>query len=58
VAWALMQLFGKQADSLRSWMVLASEQVEAFSAYMQQNMSLDQVQIDEFWSFIRKKKKI
>jgi hypothetical protein len=55
---AVVRETGTTADSLRSWMVLASEQVEAFSAYMQQNMSLDQVQIDEFWSFIRKKKKI
>lgn len=48
---------GVTGDSLRSWVVLAGEQVEAFSTYMQQDMSLDQVQIDEFWSFIRKKKK-
>jgi hypothetical protein len=54
---AVVRETGTTADSLRSWTVLASEQVEAFSVYMQQNMSLSQVQIDEFWSFIRKKKK-
>lgn len=46
------------ADSLRTWIVLAANQVDAFTNYMQQNMHLEQVQIDEFWSFIRKKKKI
>ena len=46
------------ADSLRAWIVLAANQVDAFSNYMQQDMHLEQVQIDEFWSFIRKKRKI
>lgn len=45
------------ADSLRKWTVLAANQVDAITKYMQQNMHLEQVQIDEFWSFIRKKKK-
>ena len=43
-------------DSLRAWVVLASTQVDNFTAYMQQDMHLEQVQIDEFWSYIRKKK--
>lgn len=45
-------------DSIRSWIILASEQVNAFSEYMQRDMHLEQVQIDEFWSFIRKKRKL
>lgn len=44
-------------DSVRSWIILASEQVSAFTKHMQRDMHLDQVQIDEFWSFIRKKKR-
>ena len=44
------------ADSLRSWIVLAATQVNAFSRYMEQDMHLEQVQIDEFWSYIRKKR--
>ena len=43
-------------DSLRSWIVLAATHVNEFTAYMQQDMQLTQVQIDEFWSFIRKKR--
>lgn len=46
------------ADSLRSWIVLAADQVDGFTAYMQQDMHLEQVQIDEFWSFIRKKREL
>jgi hypothetical protein len=37
--------------------VLASNHVDEFSKVMEQNMHLEQVQIDEFWSFVRKKKK-
>jgi transposase-like protein len=54
---AVVRETGVSADSLRSWIQLAGEQVESFSNYMQKDMSLGQVQIDEFWSFIRKKKK-
>lgn len=43
-------------DSIRSWIILASKQVCAFTEYMQHDMRLEQVQIDEFWSFIRKKR--
>ena len=46
------------ADSLSNWIVLAANQVDNFTKYMQHDMHLEQVQIDEFWSFIRKKKKI
>lgn len=48
---------GVTGDSLRAWTDLASSQVGFYSTYMQRNMSLGQVQIDEFWSYIRKKKK-
>jgi hypothetical protein len=45
-------------DSVRAWVVKASEQVSAFTQFMQQGMGLEQVQIDEFWSFIRKKREL
>lgn len=44
------------ADSLREWVVLAARHVNEFSQYLEQDMHLEQVQIDEFWSFIRKKR--
>ena len=46
------------ADSVLSWIDKASKHVNEFSLYMQQEMHLEQVQIDEFWSFIREKKRI
>jgi len=44
------------ADSITSWIKKAGNHVEEFTDFMQQDMQLDQVQIDEFWSFIKKKK--
>lgn len=44
-----------ETETLGKWIILASKQVEAFSTYMQKDMSLSQVQIDEFWSYIKKK---
>ena len=55
---AVVREQGVTADSLRSWIVLASVQVDSFTKYLQQNMHLEQVQIDEFWSFIKKKREI
>jgi len=39
------------------WIEKAANHSNEFTEYMQQNMNLEQVQIDEFWSFIRKKRK-
>lgn len=49
---------GVVSAALRAWTVLAASHVNEFSAYMQNDMHLEQVQIDEFWSYIRKKMKI
>jgi hypothetical protein len=46
------------SDSLREWVLLAARHVKEFSAYLEQGMHLSQVQIDEFWSFIRKKREL
>lgn len=46
------------ADSILVWIEKAAQHANEFTAYMQQEMHLEQVQIDEFWSFIRKKRKI
>lgn len=55
---AVCRIENVRAETVRSWITLASKQVIAFTKYMQQNMQLEQVQIDEFWSFIRKKRNI
>ena len=46
------------ADSALDWIDKAAKHTNEFTTYMQRDMHLDQVQIDEFWSFIRKKRKI
>lgn len=44
-------------DSLLDWVEKASLHANAFTQHMQNEMHIEQAQIDEFWSFIRKKKK-
>jgi len=46
------------ADTVLEWIEKAAQHANEFTVYMQQEMHLEQVQIDEFWSFIRKKRKI
>ena len=53
---AVCRSTGVTADSIRSWTLRAAQHVNELSAYLQQDMHLTQCQIDEFWSFIYKKK--
>lgn len=46
------------SDTVSSWIIKAGNHVEELTLYMQQDLGLSQIQIDEFWSFIQKKKKI
>ena len=46
------------ADSVLVWIEKAAKHSNEFTTFMQKEMHLEQVQIDEFWSFIRKKRKI
>lgn len=49
---------GVTADSIQVWIQQAGEHVESLTDYLQKDMDLNQSQIDEFWSFIRKKKRV
>lgn len=40
------------------WILRAAEHIETISNYLEQDIHLDRVQIDEFWSYILKKKSI
>ena len=55
---AIFRVKGVKSETISSWIIKASEHVEAFSSYLKQNMRLTQCQIDEFWSFIYKKKQM
>lgn len=54
---ATCEVHSVQKTTLGSWLLLASTQVEAFTTYLQQDLQLSEVQIDEFWSYIKKKRK-
>lgn len=45
------------ADAVLEWLVKAAKHVDELTAYMVGELHLDQVQIDEFWSFVLKKKR-
>jgi len=44
-------------DTVTSWLKRASQHVEAVSRYLMVNLHFEAVQLDEFWSFVKKKKR-
>jgi len=47
---------GVTTDSIDEWIVLAGNHLEEITNYLQQGMHFEQAQIDEFWSYIKKKR--
>jgi hypothetical protein len=43
-------------DTVTSWLDKASQHVEAVSRYLMVNLHCEAVQLDEFWSFVKKRK--
>jgi transposase-like protein len=43
-------------DTVTSWLDKASQHIEAVSRYLMVNLHFEAVQLDEFWSFVKKKK--
>jgi transposase-like protein len=44
-------------DTVADWLDNASQHVEAVSCYLMVNRHFEAVQLDEFWSFVKKKKR-
>ena len=44
------------ADSVLDWIIKVAGHVDEVNVYLKQDMDLTQCQIDEFWSFILKKR--
>jgi transposase-like protein len=44
-------------DTVTAWLDKASQHVEAVSRYLMVNLHFEAVQLDEFWSFVKKKKR-
>jgi transposase-like protein len=43
-------------DTVAAWLDKASQHVEAVSRYLMVNLHFEEAQLDEFWSFVKKKK--
>ena len=43
-------------DTVAAWLDRASQHIEAVSHYLMVNLHFEAVQLDEFWSFVQKKK--
>ena len=44
-------------DTVTAWLDKASQHIEATSHYLMVNLHFEVVQLDEFWSFVKKKKR-
>ena len=48
---------GHKYETIGNWLRLAADHAEAITAILAADIHLDQVEIDEFWSFVKKKKR-
>lgn len=54
---AVGRLTGHKADTIINWIKLAGAHAKEVNDYFLQDMNLSQVQVDEIWSFIKKRRK-
>jgi hypothetical protein len=52
---AAEEITGHKYETIGAWLRRASEHAEALTAILTQDLHLSTVEIDEFWSFVRKK---
>jgi hypothetical protein len=52
---AAEEITGHKYETIGEWLRRASEHAEALTAVFTQDLHLSTVEIDEFWSFVRKK---
>jgi len=55
---AVARIHGVEPDTVLDWLRKAGEHCERVSAYMMQELQLSQVQLDELWTFVRKKQRM
>jgi hypothetical protein len=53
---AIQRTHGVTLDTQKRWLLRAANHVDVISKYLEKDMHLERVQIDEFWSFILKKR--
>lgn len=49
------EVTGHKYETIRTWLYRAADHAEHLSATLERDLSLTTVEIDEFWSFVRKK---
>jgi IS1 family transposase len=54
---ATARVFGVKPDTILLWLRRAGEHCEKVSAYLMRNLHVEQVQLDELWTFVFKKQK-
>jgi transposase-like protein len=50
------RIVGRDKDTVASWLKKASAHVEAVNRHLMVNLHFDEVQLDEFWSFVKKRR--
>lgn len=55
---AIERTHGVRCSTQQQWIIRAGEHLDEVSALLQANMHLTRVQIDEFWSFLLKKREL
>jgi len=53
---AAEEITGHKYETIGEWLRRASEHAQALTALLTQDLHLSTVEIDEFWSFVRKKR--
>ncbi len=54
---ATARIKGVDKDTVAKWLKEASQHVEEVSRYLMDNLHFEEAQLDEFWSFVKKKKR-
>lgn len=54
---ATARIQGVDKDTVAEWLDTASQHVEAVSRYLMVNLHFEEAQLDEFWSFVQKKRR-
>jgi hypothetical protein len=52
------EITGHKYETIGEWLRRASEQAQALTTALTHDLHLSTVEIDEFWSFVRKKKEL
>jgi hypothetical protein len=54
---ATARIFDVEGDTVLRWLCRAGQHSEKVSAYLMRNLQVEQAQLDELWTFVRKKEK-